>query len=91
MRVRYCHTEFGKTIPCQVGWSNMDSNGKSESCLDEPKEKNCRNLVDPMEMVCPTCGRKWIRPYREYVLERAFGTKLSETFGILKQMLGRNR
>lgn len=57
MKVRYCQANNLKNSPCPVGWGSADSRG-TKSCLDEPKEANCKYLVEiePEVEVCPCCG-----------------------------------
>jgi len=62
MKVRYCQENNFNNPPCPVGWGSAHSDQGSichiESCLDDPKEKYCRYLVDdkPEIEYCPTCG-----------------------------------
>jgi hypothetical protein len=54
MRMRWCDVErqlMGVKFPCcDVAWGSyhMDSSEKgiSESCYDEPMEKNCINIIE---------------------------------------------
>jgi len=53
---RYCETARHKIVPCDVGWTGYTALG-GRTCRDEPKEENCRNLVDDNEVqTCPYCG-----------------------------------
>jgi len=56
MKVRYCDTILKQWKPCEVGWGSLDGSGL-KSCTDEPKEKNCRLIVNSEDpLICPTCG-----------------------------------
>ena len=48
--IKYCLTEKGRIIPCEVGWGCYGTDG-STSCHDEPQEKNCRNLIDEKDVL----------------------------------------
>lgn len=59
MKARYCDTRFHtENVACNIGWGDADSRGV-RSCYDEPALENCRNLVDPSNLHCPSCG-SWI-------------------------------
>jgi hypothetical protein len=54
--IRYCETAKSKIIPCNVGLGSC-SDLDYHFCHDEPKEENCRYLVDDTDIqFCPTCG-----------------------------------
>lgn len=54
--IRYCFTKRQDLSPCDAGWGACSSDGCS-SCMDEPQEKNCHNLVDEnTPQTCPYCG-----------------------------------
>ena len=79
MKIRYCETELHQQYPCSVGWGESNNPPiPGRSCMDEPKEKNCKNLVDPFQIECPACGRKLYRKFREYMKERLFFDRLRE-------------
>ncbi len=44
MKIRYCD-KVPLIGSCEVGWGSL-SGGEYHSCHDEPKEKNCRYLVE---------------------------------------------
>ena len=50
MRIRYCRTEKGKIIPCNVGWCSIsygnNNLAETKDCSDNPIEKNCNNIVE---------------------------------------------
>lgn len=61
MKVRYCQTSAGKDHPCRLGKSAYIKN-----CFDEPKEENCKYLVEERSKVkyCPTCGTQlWTKEW----------------------------
>ncbi len=54
--IRYCQANSGKNPPCPVGWGNASIKG-IKSCLDDPKEENCKYLVNENDIYfCPICG-----------------------------------
>jgi len=55
MRKRYCETKLQKLIPCDSGWGAW-SNIEKKDCVDDPMEKNCRNIIETDNMRCPFCG-----------------------------------
>lgn len=54
-KVRYCETAASQLMPCNVGWGQMGNDGFKD-CFDEPKEENCRYLIDVRDVRCPYCG-----------------------------------
>ncbi len=57
MKKRYCQANNFQNPPCPVGWGSAGSKYVL-SCMDEPKEENCRYLVTegPEVEFCSTCG-----------------------------------
>ncbi len=42
--IRYCFLGLSRLMPCDCGWGSMDKEG-IKSCIDEPMEGNCRNII----------------------------------------------
>ncbi len=63
--IRYCQTARAKLSPCKVGHGSYSAVG-CVVCYDEPKEINCRYLVDEnIPQFCPYCGSEFKQVKKE--------------------------
>ena len=51
LQIRYCELEIAKWYPCIVGFIKKDKQGVTSCCQDEPREENCRYLIDNIDDV----------------------------------------
>ena len=102
MKIRYCHANNFKNPSCPVGWGTLRwtkdtclGGGMvivSESCADEPKERNCKYLVDDESEIeyCPTCGTALeIKDNKKREPLLLFGTHLKEAWEVIKYLFNK--
>jgi hypothetical protein len=84
--IRFCTKNLNSSYKCGVGWGQISclSNGENEfkGCFDEPKEVNCKNLVDenPQVSYCHFCGTA-LGIEKD---EPLFGVHIKELINVLK-------
>lgn len=58
MKVRRCQSAIAKYGYCDAGWAMTPAATNSKaSCMDEPMEDNCNNIIDTETYKCPNCGK----------------------------------